>query len=53
VTRITDRLVVQLADDVVVVMDETTGAEVTFPLTVAPGVARTLDYFTEVGRADQ
>lgn len=47
-TRINDRLLVQLAEDVVVFVDESTGAEVTVPAADLGTVANVLDYFREV-----
>ena len=43
-TRITDRLLVQRVDDQIVVLDESAGAEVAFPLEVLPEVLSALTY---------
>ena len=42
--RINDRLLVQRVDDLMVVMDDSTGAEITFPVTDTVNVVRALAY---------
>lgn len=48
-TRISDRLLVQRVDHLIVIMDETTGAEVEFPVEEAPAVAGALRYLAAPG----
>ena len=43
-SRITDRLLVQRTDTQIVFMDETTGAEVTFPVEATANVIAALQY---------
>jgi hypothetical protein len=45
-SRITDRVLVQRVDDLIVVLDESTGDEVTFPVEVAPQAIAALHYLT-------
>lgn len=42
--RITDRLLVQRADDRMVVLDESSGAEIDFPISVVRNVIQALTY---------
>lgn len=42
--RVTDRLLVQRCDDLIVVMDDSTGAEVTFDIEAVPRVLAALLY---------
>jgi hypothetical protein len=42
--RLSDRLLVQRADDMIVVMDDSTGAEVAFPIALTGSVIATLHY---------
>jgi hypothetical protein len=48
VTRISDRHLVQRVDDVIVIIDESTGEEVQVPVLVAAGVAAAITYL--IGR---
>lgn len=46
-SRITDRLLVQRVDEEIVIMDEVTGAEVTFPVLVTNNVISALTYLAD------
>lgn len=45
--RITDRLVVQRVDGQIVVMDDSSGAEIVFPVEVVPNVLAALNYLVK------
>lgn len=45
-SRITDRLLVQRVDEQMVVMDDVTGAEITFPVDVVPNVIAAMVYLS-------
>jgi len=47
--RITNNLLVQRADDLIVLIDEFTGEEVAFPVTLAPNVVGAIQYLIAPG----
>jgi hypothetical protein len=49
--RITDRLLVQRVDGLIVLIDESSGEEVTVPVEVVPNVIEAMKYLTQDANA--